>query len=359
LSLGYNLAAVDKRYQVFVSSTFVDLQEERQAVMQALLELDCIPAGMELFPASDETAWELIKRVIEGCDYYVVIVGGRYGSRDAEGVSYTEREYDHAVSQGIPVLGFVHANPSEIIAGKTELDADGQAKLAAFREKVLTKHCAKWKSAEELGSRVSRSLIQTMKLDPREGWVRARYASSPEPINELRGQIDELKRELENARVKPPVSAEGLANGNDAFEIRYERGPNRFQLTAHKHVLAWDSIVAVVGPLMLNEAHEAGMKLALENKLAELAKVSSDGFVRINVEDFQTIKVQLLALGIIQQSERKRTASDTNTYWTLTAYGRHYTMTLKAIRSPGAALEALARRGSVSETSGAGNDGSE
>ena len=48
---------MDKRYQVFVSSTYMDLREERQEVIQALLELDCIPSGMELFPASDETQW--------------------------------------------------------------------------------------------------------------------------------------------------------------------------------------------------------------------------------------------------------------------------------------------------------------
>jgi len=44
------MADIEKRYQVFISSTFEDLQEERQEVMRALLELDCIPAGMELFP---------------------------------------------------------------------------------------------------------------------------------------------------------------------------------------------------------------------------------------------------------------------------------------------------------------------
>ena len=71
---------MDKRYQVFVSSTYEDLQEERQEVMHALLELDCIPAGMELFPAANEDQWTLIKRVIDDCDYYLVIVGGRYGS---------------------------------------------------------------------------------------------------------------------------------------------------------------------------------------------------------------------------------------------------------------------------------------
>jgi len=53
---------MDKRYQVFVSSTYADLQEERQEVMQALLELDCIPAGMELFPAANEDQWTLIRR---------------------------------------------------------------------------------------------------------------------------------------------------------------------------------------------------------------------------------------------------------------------------------------------------------
>jgi hypothetical protein len=62
---------------------------------------------MELFPASDDAQWELIKRVIEESDYYVVIVSGRYGSLGPEGISYTEMEYDYAVAKGIPVLGFV------------------------------------------------------------------------------------------------------------------------------------------------------------------------------------------------------------------------------------------------------------
>lgn len=70
---------MEKRYQVFVSSTYEDLQEERREVMQALLELDCIPAGMELFPASSENQWSLIKRVIDDCDYYLLIIAGRYG----------------------------------------------------------------------------------------------------------------------------------------------------------------------------------------------------------------------------------------------------------------------------------------
>ena len=59
---------MDKRYQVFISSTFTDLKDERQAVLKAVLELDHMPAGMELFPAADDTAWQLIKDVIASAE---------------------------------------------------------------------------------------------------------------------------------------------------------------------------------------------------------------------------------------------------------------------------------------------------
>ena len=159
---------MDRRFQVFVSSTFRDLQEERQQVIQALLELDCIPAGMELFPASDESKWELIARVIDDCDYYLLIVGGRYGSVDAEGISYTEREFDYAVKQGKPVLSFLHDDPSAIPAGKTELEPGARARLDAFREKVEQRMCKRWRTPEDLGGVVSRSVIQLIKLQPGE-----------------------------------------------------------------------------------------------------------------------------------------------------------------------------------------------
>jgi hypothetical protein len=83
----------DKRFQVFVSSTYLDLKEERQEVIQALLELNCIPSGMEMFPAADEDQWTLIKKVIDDCDYYLVIIAGRYGSLSPAGKSYTQMEY--------------------------------------------------------------------------------------------------------------------------------------------------------------------------------------------------------------------------------------------------------------------------
>jgi hypothetical protein len=113
---------VDARYQVFVSSTYADLEDERRRVIQTVIELDCIPAGMELFPATDEEQFQFIKRVIDDCDYYLLIIGGRYGSTTADGISYTEREYDYAIERGLKVIALLHGSPDDIPFGKSEKD---------------------------------------------------------------------------------------------------------------------------------------------------------------------------------------------------------------------------------------------
>jgi hypothetical protein len=147
---------MERRYQVFVSSTYEDLHEERREVMQALLALNCIPTGMELFPAADDDSWTHIRRFIAECDYYIVIVGGRYGSRGPEGTSYTEMEYDHAVKSGLPTLAFLHKNPGMIVADKTEPTDEGKAALAAFRKKVENaRHAKYWTSSGELAGTVT------------------------------------------------------------------------------------------------------------------------------------------------------------------------------------------------------------
>ena len=94
------------KYQIFISSTYQDLKEERDQVIKACLEMGHIPVGMEMFNAADEEQWKIITRHIDESDYYVVIVAQRYGST-VDGISYTEKEYDYAVQQGVPALGFI------------------------------------------------------------------------------------------------------------------------------------------------------------------------------------------------------------------------------------------------------------
>jgi hypothetical protein len=323
---------MEKRFQVFVSSTFRDLQEERQQVIQALLELDCIPAGMGLFPASDETKWSLITRVIDDCDYYIVIVGGRYGSVDEQGISYTEREYDYAVKCGIPVLAFLHAEPDAIPAGKTEMQPETRQKLDTFRQKAEQRMCRYWRTPEDLGGVVSRSLVQMMRLQPGEGWARARFAANSEELQRFRSKIDELTAKLEAARTEPPAEAKNLAQGSAKFRIGFviDRAQNDVDLT-------WNQIFTCLvftclGPPMFDEASESDLKKQLRGKVAsEIGWTDPIWRTEVQDEDFQTIKVQLRALRLIQKSVKKRSLKDTDTYWTLTPYGEHYATVLKAI----------------------------
>ena len=64
---------MEKKYQIFISSTFKDLKTARLKVRDAILSMYHFPVGMEMFGALDEDQWEVIKRDIDASDYYVLI----------------------------------------------------------------------------------------------------------------------------------------------------------------------------------------------------------------------------------------------------------------------------------------------
>jgi hypothetical protein len=225
---------MEKRYQVFISSTFEDLQEERKEVIQALLELDCIPAGMELFPAADDDQWTLIRKVIDDCDYYIVIIGGRYGSLSPSGISYTQMEYEYADSLNKPIIGFLHKKPETIASGKSEQSEEGQRKLDAFRAIVKKKTCSHWSSPSQLGAVVSRSLIKLIKDKPAVGWIRADALLDESNVEEILSsrkrkvtdEISNIAKEL--SRIKESLSTSYIGRISDYLpqvisEIKHAR----------------------------------------------------------------------------------------------------------------------------------------
>jgi hypothetical protein len=249
------------RYQVFVSSTYEDLRGERQQATQAILEAGCFPSGMELFPGSDDTQWELIKRVIEESDYYIVIVAGRYGSVGPNGLSYTEMEYDYAVEKGIPVLGFVRNSVGSITLDNTEKSEKGRKKLEAFRQKVMSRTCRKYCTAPELGMAVLKSLMAEARIRPRIGWVRADQARSDADVQRERKLVEELEqaeqliekldREIrDRAILGDEVPQELLAQGDDVCQLTVTfLDQNKMHVREHID-LTWDEIFKVIGPTM-------------------------------------------------------------------------------------------------------------
>jgi hypothetical protein len=192
------------KYQFFISSTFVDLKDERQAVSHAVLELNHIPAGMELFPAFDQSQLEFIKRVIDDCDYYVIILGGRYGSVTSEGISFTESEYDYAVLKEKPVIALLHAKIENIASKNVDTDPQLVEKLAKFRAKLKEGRLVKeWNDINELKSNAIISLTTSFDQIPQMGWRRNDGTDSDAMnarVERYRDELDSFRREYYKLR---------------------------------------------------------------------------------------------------------------------------------------------------------------
>lgn len=321
---------MDKKYQVFVSSTYEDLQEERKVVMESLLQMNCFPVGMEYFNASDESQWEVIKQLIDECDYYVLIVAGRYGSvEESTGKSYTQKEFEYAVSKGVPVISFLHKDPESLPKSKTEKNKDSEAKLEAFKDDVKKRLCKYWTSPDQLASQVILSLTSLIKSKPRVGWVKADQlnAEASKEILKLREQIDTLNVTIHELEDKDPEGIEELQQGEDEMTILYINslyGNQSFKFS-------WNRIISALAPHMINECSENALKLALHDIVKQVSQ-NSPSIHSLSEDSFQTVKVQLIALGIIKPSAKKHSTTDANTYWTLTPYGNRLMMRLKALK---------------------------
>ncbi|WP_175278833.1 DUF4062 domain-containing protein [Prescottella equi] len=332
---------IERRYQVFVSSTYVDLIEERREVMQVLLEQECIPAGMELFVASDEDQWSLITEVIDLSDYYVLIVGGRYGST-VDGISYTEKEFDYAVGQGKTVLVFVHQNPGAIPAEKTELGDEAREKLQAFRDKVTTGRMVKFfNNAQELGSLVGRSLHRAFKKNPAEGWVRGSMAMTPETEAELarlRTEVAELKLERAETRSDTSIDSSAFQQGRDSVDLHYQHnaGENGEWETLTMTV-TWDALFKALGPKLMNECTESTMRSSLNTAFkydAQDKGVPLERSTRVVIlgSTWDRIKIHFHALGWVEEGKKKRPINDSSVYLRLTKAGEKHLIHLMAAR---------------------------
>lgn len=166
-----------KKLQVFVSSTYLDLKEERQAAVQAILSAGHIPAGMELFSAGDEAQMDVIKRWIDESDVFLLILGGRYGSVEPNsGKSYTHLEYEYALEKGL-------ANFAVVIDGKTLeekvkskgtsiLETENPKELKEFRSQVLKHMSDFWSDSKDIKLSIFQTLSEFSNRGNLTGWIR-------------------------------------------------------------------------------------------------------------------------------------------------------------------------------------------
>lgn len=334
-----------KRYQVFVSSTYADLKEERQAVIQALLEMDCIPAGMELFPAADEEQFSFIKSVLRDCDYYIVIIGGRYGSTDLSGISYTEKEYEFAKELGLKVLAFLHEDPSQIPFGKSEGSPEQRARLQEFRTKSQTGALVKfWKDAHELPGIVALSLSKTIKTYPAIGWVRGDQATNAETLtdlNTLRKQNDRLRNEVSSLNkqlVAMTPKIVDLAKLDDLFIIRGHVKLTTYGSRDWNFQITWGELFAAIAPYGLAQPNDGIVQTHFNVVIHDfyrerVRKDSSEFGWEVAGEYFQTVKVQFMALGLFNVDMATTNKGGMALFWSLTELGTAKLLELRTVKA--------------------------
>ncbi|MBG0559953.1 HEAT repeat domain-containing protein [Actinoplanes aureus] len=95
--------------EAYISATFEDLRECRQAVRSAL-ELFGLPfRTMEKYSAGKSTPLARCLADVESCDIYIGIFAWQYGDTPPnQSKSFTHLEYEHAVARGKDCLIFLH-----------------------------------------------------------------------------------------------------------------------------------------------------------------------------------------------------------------------------------------------------------
>lgn len=335
---------MEKRYSVFISSTFKFLEKERQLAFDAILESKNFPVGMERFAAGDDTPWEFIKKELQDCDYYLLILAGRYGSIDENtGLSYTEMEYNYARGNSIPVIPLVHKDPLCFPRKATD-DGEKWDKLMNFRAKVWNEHKPNpWREVSDIKHEVLNGLRWAIDNKPRPGWVREAQSLVDEKLlqkyNNLKSQVAELtkKKAIESKNSSP------LAEGEDLWEVQTEwicQEPNEDLAESPSFKISWNEVWTVISPkLIAGCSHEELCRLIrefLEQTLEyevdpdkwhappDCSYVIDEWSIETAIVQFNAVELMKISTGISQHVGEK--------VWELTAKGETLMHELRSIR---------------------------
>ena len=261
---------MQKKYQIFISSTYEDLKDERQKITDTILSMYHFPIGMEMFSAGNDDQWKIIRETIDSSDYYVLIVGHRYGSviktGEQAGISYTQKEFRYALSKGIPILAFLIDEKTPVAPIKIEQDVLKKKRLDKFKEEVMNNRIVEWWSnPEDLAVKVMNALNKQInrglefKEYSRTGWVRNApndflYSLDTNPDQDFSKIISDAKRVTIIGRTAVNILNQfeaalknSLKSGCEyrilAYDYREEDHPKYSTHSKNNHNTAYDSFM--------------------------------------------------------------------------------------------------------------------
>ena len=161
-------------------------------------------------------------------------------------------------------------------------------------------------------------------------------------------RIEELERNLDTARTVAPTGTAELAQGQEPIQLTFKATVRSGTITIKEYRIntTWDEVFSVISPLMIDKASEQQLSFAIrEHFYRRIVDQEPAGSTFVNVAllntDFQKLKVQYRALGLITKETSQKSLKDTSTYWTLTPYGDTFMTKLNAQKAAPPAAEAV------------------
>jgi hypothetical protein len=328
------------KFQVFVSSTYTDLIQERQDTLKSILDLGHIPSGMEGFFAADQEQLSYIRKIIDECDYYILIIAGRYGSIDETGVSYTETEYDYAVGKGITVLAFIHNDIASLPTAKVDTDPDTSQRLTLFKERVSQKRLVSfWNTREQLRSNIIISLSKAIGEKPGIGWVRGNSVAAEDilsQLNDFRTEVERLRLENDDLKSQMVPKVDNIATLNETFKIRYSYYDDDGRDKRNRIIdISWAEIFKIIGPSFFSPHQQGTIELSLKGEIRHRMGRSPRSLVIFD-GDIDTIKIQMAAYGFMTIYSGQSVQGGVSEYMQLTEFGKRALVELAAVKAAGA-----------------------
>lgn len=297
---------MNKKLQVFVSSTYTDLIEERQAAVEAILDAGHIPAGMELFKAGNKSQLQTIYKWIDESDVYMLILGGRYGTIEPKSKkSYTQLEYEYAISKNIPIFSVVLSEnfltkKINILKLSDVMEQKSPNKYQTFKSLVMSKIIRMVDDCKDIKIVIHSTLNDLINEYDFTGWIRNVYINHVTTLQNLISELEKIElnlnnvSELINGNIKHSntfsliayTSAIHNENMKNIDEIRTIISKNKFEMKKYENDIQ----------KLLNILEETSLQIFSAYQPLEYCKATDISILNVLIININIIKTLLFNL---------------------------------------------------------------
>jgi nucleoside 2-deoxyribosyltransferase len=200
----------------FISSTFIDLYEDRNEVAKTLRERGLNVNALDIRPASTQSSRNEILNGIRESDFVILLIGDRFGSilksmTGNESQSITWWEYTNALKMGKPVIAYFKnfdgSDPKSHDDKSDPLYTKKRVQFERFKKHVTNRHNPSFYSDPyNLAAQLDESLINI---------YRAGVKDLCSKNSELNNKISQLESEL--STIKSQTTSPTLSSNSNSI----------------------------------------------------------------------------------------------------------------------------------------------